>query len=217
MAQQYANPVTLENLRIRIDHLFKRLAKHGKQSEGVWDFHNNLYCRLEEHRGRGLDHEFWNFLVDELAKWRAIRGRPEHTKRAIRDAGLKLLPDLKYCFYRLAGKVTNELPTIETLVWSDVEPLFEVAAQIKKVSSPMFASKLCHFLVPSAYFVTDGELVKPEWNEYRHYWENCQASWLAQSEKEALKNALLMRMPVNCIPCSTYPWQTKITELCQFK
>lgn len=216
MAQQDANPVTLENLQRGIDQLFARHNEQRKPSEGRWDFHNNLYCRLEDHRGRGLDHEFWNFLVDELSRWKAIRGKSKHTKPAIRDTGLKRFPELQHCFYGLAGKATNDLRTIETLDWADVEPLFKVAGQIKEVSSPTFASKLCHFLVPGAYFVTDSKLVKPGWKTYQPYWEACRAAWLRQSNKQALKDALRSSMPVNCIPCATYPWPTKITELCQF-
>lgn len=54
MAKQNANPVTLENLQRGIDQVFKRLSEQGKPSEGAWSFHNNLYYRLEYHRGRGL-------------------------------------------------------------------------------------------------------------------------------------------------------------------
>jgi hypothetical protein len=152
-----------------------------------------------------------------LWDWRAIRGRDpdRHTKDGIRDEGLRRFSELKHCFYGLAGEGSNRLPTIETLKWGDVEPLFNVARQIKGVASPMFASKLCHFLVPGAYFVTDSTLVKREWKEYWHYWEDCRVAWLDQSDKQALEGELRERMPDD--PCSTYPWPTKITELCQFR
>jgi hypothetical protein len=216
MPQQHANPVTLENLQRGLDQLFALLREQGRPSKGSWDFHNDLYRQLEARRRRGLDYRFWSFLVDELWDWKAIRGTSQHTKQGIRDAGLRQFPDLQRCFYDLAGEATNDLRTIETLVWGDVEPLFKVAGQIKAVSSPTFASKLCHFLVPGAFFITDGKLVKRGWKTYRHYWEDCQAAWLTQSNKQAMKDALCRSMPVNCIPWDTYPWPTKITELCQF-
>ncbi len=174
------------------------------------------YSRLEEHRVRGLDQRFWTFLVEKLWEWKAIRGTSVHTKKFIHDEGLKRFTEVQYCFSRLAGNEPNNLPTIETLDWAEVEPLFNVAVQIKGVSSPTFASKLCHFLVPGAYFVFDGILVKRGWSDYRQYWEGCRAEWLKQSGKQALKDTLKRNMPYNSIPCATYPWPTKITELCQF-
>lgn len=216
MISQKANPVTLDNLQTGIDQVFTRLKEQGRPSKGSWMFHNDLYCRLEEHRVRGLDQRFWDFLVDKLWEWKAIRGTSVHTKNYIHDEGQKRFPELQSCFARLAGNEANNLPTIEMLGWAEVEPLFKIAAQIKGVSSPTFASKLCHFLVPGAYFVTDGTLVKRGWSDYRQYWEECRVAWLKQSEKQSLKDLLKRNMPYNCIPCATYPWPTKITEICQF-
>ncbi len=216
MAQQHANPVTLDNLQRGIDQLFARHDDQGKPSRGRWDFHNALYQRLEDYRARGFGHEFWNFLVDELWDWKAIRGTSKHTKQGIRDAGLMRFSELQRHFYRLVPEATNDLGTIETLSWANVVPLFQVAWEIKGVSSPTFASKLCHFLVPGAFFVTDGKLVKAGWKTYRHYWEDCRAAWLRQSDKQPLRESLRRNMPTNCSPCATYPWPTKITELCQY-
>ncbi len=208
-----ANPVTLENLKQGIAAAFAYVEKKGQSREGEWDFHNNLYRRLENERQRGLDDTFWSFLVDELWNWRAIRPK---SKPEIRDEGAKRLSDLRRLFHQLASKSSGDLPTVETVEWSDVSPLFDIAWQIKDVSSPTFASKLCHFLVPPAYFITDGTLVKRGWKDYEEYWEDCRDAWLRQSNKRILTDELRRRMPKDCTPCRTYPWPTKITELCQF-
>ncbi|MBI3469364.1 MAG: hypothetical protein HY000_40700 [Planctomycetes bacterium] len=209
-----ANPVTLVNLRHGIRERLDYVQNKGKSKGDEWP-HNELYRELERHRTRGLDEEFWDFLVDTLTKWSAIRGTEEHTKEAIHTEGLKRLPELRRCFYRLARNGNSKLPTVETVEWADVEPLFNVAWQVKKCknNSPVFASKLCHFLVPSAYFIFDNTLVKPGWNEYRDYWEDCRRAWLDRSDKQALRPELRKKIPD---PCSTFPWPTKITELCQF-
>jgi len=204
----------MENLRRGIGERFMYVEKKGQSREGEWDFHNDLYCALESYRRRGLDEEFWDFLVDKLWEWRAIRGRKEHTKLGIRNEGLKRFSHLQRCFYRLAGNGNSELPTVEMVQWVDVEPFFKVAQEIKGVSSPVFASKLCHFLVPAAYFIFDNTLVKRGWKEYRNYWGDCRNAWLVQADKQALRQELRKKMPD--APCETYPWSTKITELCQF-
>jgi hypothetical protein len=163
---QGASPVTLENLRRGIEQLYARHNQQGKPSKGRWDFQNAFYLELDERRRGGLDTRFWDYLVDELSKWKAIRGRAEHTKQGIRDRGLKQLSELQRCFYSLVPEGRKSLPALESVEWADVSPLFELAHQIKNVPNPMFASKLCHFLIPSIYFVIDGTLVKRGWKEW---------------------------------------------------
>ena len=206
-----ANPVTLEQLRQGIARVLKYQAKKGKVP---WDFHNSLYARHEEYRRRGLDHEFWDVLVDDLWSWHAIRGRTKHTKAGIREEGLQRFSMLKECFTRLIGNSGVELPSIDSVRWDDAKPLFDVARKIKDATSPMFASKLCHFLVPSIYFITDGTLVKRGWKDYPTYWKDCRSAWLCRHDDQALQDELKKEIAV--APCDSFPWATKITELCQF-
>lgn len=210
------NQVTAANLQQGIDIVFRRL-KQRRGSKGIWLFHNDLYSKMEEYRSSGIDTRCWSFLMDSLAQWKAIRGTADHTKESIREKGLHLLPILRERFNNLVGQQLI-LPTIENITWKDIEPLFLVAKDIKGVEGPMFASKLCHFLLPSAFFVFDNTLVKRGWANYQQYWEDCRTAWMAVGDdSEHLKRLLKNNMPSHCTPCVTYPWPTKITELCQFE
>jgi hypothetical protein len=108
---------------------------------------------------------------------------------------------------------------LETLEWDSVAPLFEVAHSIKGGPRPTFGSKLCHFLVPSAYFVWDNKLVQAGGQNYETYWKALAREWqtLDDAEREAVKCLLREEiLHAGSTPCETYPWATKITELCQF-
>jgi hypothetical protein len=211
-----ASPVTLESLHRGLDRLFAQRKSKNEPGEGVFNFDNDsLYRRLEQHRKRGLDEPFWDFLVAQLRAWGALR---PNTNAEIRAAGLQRLPQLKQAFLELVGEPSSELPRLETLEWNQVRPLFDIAHDIKGSSTPMFASKLCHFLVPTAYFIWDNKLVKSAWTDYRSYWTDCGAAWLRQSdeEKESRQEQFRSRMPRDTVPCQSFPWATKITEYCQF-
>jgi hypothetical protein len=178
-----ANPVTLDNLKQGIRQVFEYCRKKGWPAEGEWEFHNDLYRALEFHRQRGFDKDSWSFMVDKLWSWRAIRPK---TKQQIRAEGLKRFTELRRRFQELANGASGDLPSVESLDWGDVSPLFDIARQIKNVSRPTFASKLCHFLIPPAYFIIDGTLVKRGWKNYREYWEECREAWLRQPNKRPL-------------------------------
>jgi hypothetical protein len=131
--------------------------------------------------------DFWTFLVDELWDWRAIRPK---SKNDIFEKGIKNFIEMADCFQILKSYNPMGQPSIENLKWSDISSLFDVASSIKESKMPTFASKLCHFLFPSAYFVTDNTLVKRGWKSYWEYWSDLRAEWLKAPEKEALKEEL---------------------------
>ncbi|MEX2317499.1 MAG: hypothetical protein WD669_10140 [Pirellulales bacterium] len=154
-----ANPVTREALERGIDKTFAaRTSKRKSLSgEGEFDFDDALYRELEASKEEaGIDAQFWTFLVDTLWDWRAIRSKVEpNTKHAIRSRGVHQLPTLARYVSDILKKGNDSIATVQTLEWDDVEPLFVVAQSIKNATRPTFGSKLCHFLVPSAYFIWD--------------------------------------------------------------
>jgi hypothetical protein len=212
MKMQEANPVTLENLRRAIESVFVYVEKKGQSRRGEWDFHNYLYRQLDNKRSQGLNMDFWAFLVDELWNWRAIRPK---SKNDIFETGIKKFKELSNCFQQLKSNTPLGQPSIDILEWHDVSPLFNIASLIKDSKMPTFGSKLCHFLFPSAYFVSDNTLVKKGWKSYGEYWSDLRAEWLKAPDKEVLKEELRRNVPNK--PCASYPWPTKITELCQFR
>ena len=154
------HPINMQNLQQGIQHLYNYLGKHNVlwRPEGQWDFHNSLYERLEHERRRGLDETFWQFLVDELARWKAFRGQKGITKEFIYEMGLERLERLRTSYTPLSACCAPLDYGFNQVNWADVSPLFEVAAEIKPVKSPVFASKLCHFLCPSIFPVFDNTL-----------------------------------------------------------
>jgi len=203
--------VNLKNLRRGMDHAYDCLRSKGKPGRGVWEFHNDLYVALRREEVNRLDAAAWDYLIDRLWEWTALRPK---SKAVIRDAGRPLLTDMRDACEALARRKDGREVGIEDLSWRDVEPTFSLAARIKAVQSPMFASKLCHFLLPSAFAVTDNKLVRGTWSSYRQYWEDCKAGWQACPDKHRLIRELASAIPGR--PCGHYPWATKITELCCF-
>lgn len=203
--------VNLVNLRRGIEHLFKYRKDRNRSGRGVWEFHDPLYRELKLRANNGISESFWRFLVDELTHWRAIRPR---TKQWIFDQGIRKLPQLKRHYQRILDLHDGPEQSIEVMNWSELNELFSIAAEIKDVASPVFASKLCHFLLPPAFPVLDNTLVRSNWKTYEQYWSFCKNEWLGCTQKDILIAELQREMPTS--PCSFYPWATKITELCCF-
>jgi hypothetical protein len=118
--------------------------------------------------------------------------------------------------YEPLSTVSVRLDHELTVTWRDVFPLFKVAAEIKPVKndSPVFPSKLCHFLCPSIFPVFDNTLVKTGKIKYREYWTEFKNQWEKAPEKGALIQEL--KRHISEAPCDHYPWPTKIFELCQY-
>lgn len=98
--------------------------------------------------------------------------------------------------------------------WENLSALFFTAAEIKGARSPVFASKLCHMLFPNLFPVIDRATVGIPDDGYEGYWRRCQEAWArsTEQEREILKAALQAEIGGPALP--SYPWATKITELC---
>jgi hypothetical protein len=196
-----------------IAYVLEYRRNQNKSARGEWDFNNYLYNRLAHERRRGLDVVFWQFLVDELARWKAFR---PYTKEYTNEMGLERLERLRTHYALLSARCAQLDFRLNEVSWVDVFPLFEVAAEIKPVisPSPVFASKLCHFLCPPIFPVFDNTMVKSGKIGYREYWTECKKRWEEAPEKDALIQVLRREIPER--PCDHYPWSTKIVELCQY-
>jgi hypothetical protein len=176
------------------------------------DFHNSLYRELAVVRGKGIL-AFWNLAVEELSAWRAIRPK---TKEFIDGRGRERMDKMAAANTAILAAHAGTEPGLSQAVWSELIELYRIAVEIKGVDSPVFASKLCHFLMPSAFVVIDGEVVG--WTAgnpvgvYRDYWTRCQDGWHVCRERDALKKQLAAAMTGDAAP--SYPWSVKIMELC---
>lgn len=172
------------------------------------DFHNELYRGLIAKRREGFSVEYWNLLVDELCRWRA--NRPME-KSVLSARGLERLRDLEGEFGKIRETYGTDRPEFESLRWEELKGMFEVAREIKGNLSPVFASKLCHLILPGGYVVIDNVFIGVE-ERYESYWKRCQKAWQECRDKEELKEALRAKIGRGTI--EGYPWATKITELC---
>jgi len=199
------NLLTAANLKAGIKVL--------KVSKPAWgnDFHDTLYIELKELKANGLDEQWWQKIVYKLWDWKAIRPLSRAT---ILHEGLKSLPQLR-AEYNAILKVTDKRePRLETVSWDILSGLYTVASSIKKTKypSPVFGSKLCHFILPKVFPVIDREMVGVS-GEYREYWINCKEQWMTCTVKQELIMQLQRAMKVQAT--SDYPWASKIVELCK--
>jgi len=205
---QRARPVNLENLRIGI-----------RKKKNKWKDHNELYMDLEQYRLQGITEKFWGYLFGTLKGWQALKPKSMEEIGEIYKEGIEKLPELENRYNNLSqfGDPSRLSIESESLKWEDVSPLFELAQSLKGMRPPTFGSKLCHFLFPSVYFIWDNNLVKADskWIEnYQTYWEDLRTEWRKAEDKESLKQEL--RRHIRNEPCASYPWVTKISEICQY-
>jgi hypothetical protein len=193
--------INLDNLRVGLSWFRERWGK---------DLLNADYHVIYDARSGGVTEQWWTTTVDRLSKWRAYRGRNlPNTKVAITEAGLQRLCTIAGHFSDLASISTNE-PSIADLDWERVGPLFALACSIKP-GSPVFPSKLCHFLFPKLFTVMD--TVATGIFEYEFYWRGMKDEWYRFDEKAEAIDILTRMMESDRPLHPRYPVETKIMEL----
>lgn len=194
--------VNEENLRLGI-----QIFNNRNWTE---DLHNCFYLETEERFNEYLNTNnhtiFWDYIVNNLSKWKALRGKKHFTKQILFD---KLREQNNLLRTNINGTIHLN-NSFENCEWNNLQDLFEFAKTLKDVRSPVFASKFCHFLFPNLFIVKDNALVGTR-NNYENYWSNCKNGWLNCPTKELLIQILSEEI-VNPIP--NYPYATKIAELC---
>jgi hypothetical protein len=178
------------------------------------DFHNAIYKKYyEKQQLNGLDEAWWKFMLDELGPpprgWSAIRPK---RKDYILKRGLERLVQLQTARDRIFRAIEPQRPGLENTNWALLRELYLCAKSIKNVDSPVFASKLCHFIIPNTFPIIDGEAIGFQNNDYSRYWDFCRCQWLDCQVKEKLQSRLRMSIGNEIVDC--YPWSTKLTELC---
>jgi hypothetical protein len=169
------------------------------------DFHAGLYVRQAKLLTSGFTEQWWSETVDDLGRWLATRPL---SKADIHKRGLEALSRLR--------SACDWLPPLGTdfgeIGWSALSRLFEVACSIKPTLSPVFPSKLCHFIRPDLYVVVDRAVVGLL-GPYPDSWAACSRAWRhARPIHDNLRGLLATSSTASLPP--TYPFATKITELC---
>jgi hypothetical protein len=173
------------------------------------DFHNQRYKDLEQFMVKGLNGEWWQKIVDVLCEWKAIRPL---SKAAIYQRGLGYLNQLCTEYNRILLVKQEQELDLGTASWDMLSGLYIVASSIKNVSSPVFGSKLCHFIIPNAFPVIDNYVIGIGKIVYQDYWSFCSTQWRSCDFEQGLIQRL--RQEIVDEVAEHYPWSTKITELC---
>jgi hypothetical protein len=137
------------------------------------DFHNEFYQRIAEIRAQGLfNEEWWDAFLPILRQWRATRPRSSEylTGRAQNRFGAlnniwnqNIVPMLGH--------------DIEAIEWINIAPFVLLVSEIKNVQSPVFSSKLCHFLAPDIFPVIDNAAMGKPFDRYEEYYDAGRQEW----------------------------------------
>jgi hypothetical protein len=187
-----------------------------KWQERGWpnDFHNSLYDNLRKDlHDSDLNEEWWCLVVDKLAQWNATRPL---SRDRVRENGICLLERIN-AEYDYIVKTSEREISLATASWTTLSRLFTVASKIKQLKhpSPVFPSKLCHFIFPDAFPVMD-RLAVGIGTRYEEYWLDCSRQWKTCPTKaeliHTLRDIIEHDSPGRLV--NHFPWSTKITELC---
>ena len=139
---------------------------------------------------------------------------PETTKHKgeIFARGLKRLRTIDKHYRHIKRRAGNREPSLENTSWEDIAQLFDVLCQIKGSKSPVFASKLGHFIFPRVFIVVDNEAtaVFP----YEFMWTGLQTAWRNFKQKARAKKMLERKiLKYTSKIHENYPFETKIAEM----
>ena len=98
--------------------------------------------------------------------------------------------------------------------WSDIAPFFDLLAAIKGSSSPVFPSKLGHFIFPRLFIILDNEATDVK--RYDLYWTAMKQAWLNFETRDAATEILRNHITAHASrPLHhAFPLEIKAIELC---
>jgi hypothetical protein len=170
------------------------------------DFHASLYTRHETLLAAGVTDHWWATAVDDLSRWIALRPL---SKVVVYRTGRKVLPRLQAALDSLPPRGAD----FGEVAWNDVALLFEAASSVKPGPSAVFPSKLCHFMRPDLFVVVDRALMGMAGGRYPSTWKACSSAWKRAHPIHGTLRQVL-RDASKAVLSPTYPYATKITELC---
>lgn len=174
------------------------------------DFHNEVYHNLYDLKKSGLSDSWWDRTVDRLQEWHATRPL---TVDEIKKRGFEVLPRLQEMYLDLCAKSQDE-PFFLDFRWERITGFYSLLAGIKGVGSPVFPSKLGHFIFPKLFIVMDNKATGV--NDYQVFWQSMCEAWSNFSEKTKAKEILLEEINKYSTRKvhERYPFEIKIIELC---
>jgi hypothetical protein len=189
------------------------------QNETYWprDFHKRFYDELAEiNKEDQFSIKWWYRILPHLNCWRTTPKSSEMSvEEFTRRARDECKPErLKRAYQKINQELRADDIENDELTWEIVKEFTKEVTEIKGATTPTFCSKLCHFISPKRFPVTDkGAMGLPKSN-YKGYWNYVKKEWkeTTSKEKEDFRK-LLKRAASDALP-DDFPYACKIAEIC---
>ncbi|WP_203840509.1 hypothetical protein [Winogradskya humida] len=179
------------------------------------DFHNSDYPVLAAQNPDGrFDAAWWARVQPRLAAWKAFRPVP----RAVVAANVVAnAADLTQAWKTSCAPYLHADIADPEVTWEAIRAFPEVVFRLKPTRSPVFASKLCHFLLPKVFPVVDGLALGGHSMTYEAYFRLVKDTWVVTPEE--IRSSLIAEI-TNLVELTygkplapEFPAVTKIVEL----
>ncbi len=174
------------------------------------DFHNAFYQHIAAIRAQGLfNQEWWDAFLPILRQWRATRPR---SSEYLTERAQNRFDALNNIWNQNIVPVIGQ--DIEAIEWINIAPFVSSVAEIKNVHSPVFSSKLCHFLAPHIFPVVDNAAMGNPFESYEEYFNSGRQEWRETDNetRRALMDIIANEIGPDMVP--DYPVKSKVIELC---
>jgi len=203
-----------DSMKLSLENLKQGMKWWQQKSGWPGDYLNDEYYKIYQDCAGGLTEQWLTVTVDRLAKWSATRSsKPGNTKAKFLVLLKAKLPNFRTEYQRILDLQEIE-PSINTVSWQDIDTLYRMMATTKN-GSPVFASKLGHFMFPNVFIVMDNRATGVM--TYDYYWQGIVNEWRLFADKTIAINLLKTEIGKKASQTSHdyYPYETKIMELCQ--
>ena len=174
------------------------------------DFHNAFYQHIANLWVQGLfNQEWWDAFLPILRQWRATRPR---SSEYLTERAQNRFDALRNIWINNIVNVIGQ--DIEAIEWQNIAPFVGMVAEIKNVQSPVFSSKLCHFLAPHIFPVVDNAAMGNPFDSYQAYFNTGRQEWCETDNdtRGILTNLITNEIGPNMV--QGYPVKCKVIELC---
>ncbi len=174
------------------------------------DFHNEFYQHIAHIRAQGLfNQEWWDAFLPILRQWRATRPR---SSEFLTERAQARFEDLNIIWNQNIAPLLGL--DIEAIEWINIARFVLLVGEIKNVQSPVFVSKLCHFLAPHIFPVIDNKAMGKPFDSYEEYYNAGRQEWheTDHDTRGALLEIITNEIGADMMP--DYPLKSKVIELC---
>lgn len=197
-------------MSLRLAEFERGVAYWLEETDWPSDFHNTFYREMAEANPRGsFDDAWWAGFLPVLRAWRATRPRGSDflTPRA-RDRFNAMAQTWRTAVEPNLG---GDIASVE---WSQVWAFPVLVAEIKDVTSPVFASKFCHFLAPAVFPIVDNAAMGNPYPTYAACFNAYRSEWFSTDEATRQSLATQLAHLIGASLDDGYPIKNKVVELC---